>query len=167
MRYQNTIRVGAIASLMAGAALLAGCQTGEKINIATYAPVIDVKGQGYDQATYHNDLQECRDLGLRVQATYEEQRKKEQSDRNQRAFLGAALGAAAGHALGQHNEWHPGRTATTGAVTGAVTGAAVGGATAGVDYGRTLTKFGPTAIVDRCMTDRGYKILSAEGFGGG
>lgn len=34
-----------------------------------YAPVIDVKGQGYDNATYLLDLYECRELGVKIQAT--------------------------------------------------------------------------------------------------
>jgi hypothetical protein len=40
--------------------------------------VIDVKGQGYDNATYLLDLYEYRELGVKIQATYEAQRKKEQ-----------------------------------------------------------------------------------------
>ena len=60
--------------------LLSGRQTVEsqRIEIASYAPVIDVKGQGYDNATYLLDLYEYRELGVKIQATYEAQRKKEQ-----------------------------------------------------------------------------------------
>ena len=165
MEYDNRVRASAIASVMAGVMLLAGCgsATTESINLAGYAPVIDVKGQGYDQATYLVDLQECRDLGMRVQATYAEQRKREQEDQRTRAFAGALIGAVAGHAIGDHNDYHTGRLTTAGALTGA----SIGASTGAVDYTRTLAKFGPTAIVDRCMTDRGYKVLSAEGFGGG
>ena len=36
-----------------------------------------------------------------------------------------------------------------------------------VDYSCSTSKLGPTAVVDRCMLGRGYKILSPEGFGGG
>jgi hypothetical protein len=60
--------------------LLSGRQTVEsqRIEIASYAPVIDVKGQGYDNATYLLDLHECRELGVKIQATYKAQCKKEQ-----------------------------------------------------------------------------------------
>ena len=58
--------------------LLSGCQTAEsqRIEISSYAPAIDVKGQGYDKATYLLDLYECLELGVKIQATYEAQRKK-------------------------------------------------------------------------------------------
>ena len=59
------------------------CQAVKRLNlkgieIASYAPVIDVKGQGYDYATYLLDLYECHELGVKIRATYEVQRKKEQ-----------------------------------------------------------------------------------------
>lgn len=146
--------------------LLAGCATeSRRIELSTYAPVIDVKGQGYDVMTYHVDLDECRMLGMRVQATYNAQREKEIKDAQTNAFLGALAGAVIGSAVGSNNDYHSGRTATAGAIYGA----AIGGAESAdkIDYSHTIAKFGPTAVVDRCMRDRGYKILSAEGFGGG
>ena len=138
--------------------LLSGCQTVEsqRIEIASYAPVIDVKGQGYDNATYLLDLYECRELGVKIQATYEAQRKKEQMQATEQVIVGILAGALIGHAIGANNDYHTGRTATTGA----------SGSDA-VDYSRTMAKFGPTGIVDRCMAGRGYVILSNEGFGGG
>ena len=57
--------------------VVAGCATeSETINLTLYAPVIDIKGQGYDASIYYQDLDECRMLGMRVQATYKAQRKK-------------------------------------------------------------------------------------------
>ena len=156
----------ALAPLALGIVLLAGCETtgsSQRINLINYAPVIDVKGQGYDVATYYNDLEECRVLGMRVQATYDEQRRREQQEQAQAALVGAVIGAAVGHGVAQHNDNHAGR----GATTGALAGAAIGAGTSPVDYDHTLAKFGPTAVVDRCMSDRGYRILSAEGLGGG
>jgi uncharacterized protein YcfJ len=142
--------------------LLSGCQTVEpqRIEIASYAPVIDVKGQGYDNATYLLDLYECRELGVKIQATYEAQRKKEQMQATEQVIVGILAGALIGHAIGANNDYHTGRTATTGAIAGASGSDAV-------DYSRTMAKFGPTGIVDRCMAGRGYVILSNEGFGGG
>ena len=138
--------------------LLSGCQTVEsqRIEIASYAPVIDVKGQGYDNATYLLDLYECRELGVKIQATYEAQRKKEQMQATEQVIVGILAGALIGHAIGANNDYRTGRTATAGA----------SGSDA-VDYSRTIAKFGPTGVVDRCMAGRGYVILSNEGFGGG
>ena len=158
-------RKSALAPLAAGIVMLAGFGASgtESINLVHYAPVIDVKGQGYDVATYYNDLEECRVLGMRVQMNYQHQRQQEQSARTQATIVGALLGAAVGHGIAQHNDNHAGR----GATAGALAGAAYGSSGSPVDYSRTMAKFGPTAVVDRCMTDRGYKILSLEGYGGG
>ena len=155
------------AAMLAAVFAFAACQSVEsqRINIATYAPVIDVKGQGYDVAKYNTDLNECRFLGMRVQATYEEQRKKEQSQALQSALIGAVAGAAIGQVSSQNSGSHSGRALTAGALTGAAIGADIGAEA--IDYDRAFVKFGPTGIVDKCMTDRGYKILSLEGFGGG
>ena len=117
--------------------LLSGCQTVEsqRIEIASYAPVIDVKGQGYDNATYLLDLYECRELGVKIQATYEAQRKKEQMQATEQVIVGILAGALIGHAIGANNDYHTGRTATTGAIAGASGSDAV-------DYSRTMAKFG-------------------------
>lgn len=70
-----------------------------------------------------------------------------------------------GHAVGNNNDYHTGRSATAGALYGGAIGGAVGAEN--LDYTRDITKFGPTIIVDRCMNDRGDRILSQQGFGGG
>ena len=165
MKRSNLYRKYLLAPLAAGVVSLASqaASGSDSISILHYTPVIDVKGQGYDVATYYNDLEECRVLGMRVQMTYQEQRRQEQEAQAQSAIVGALLGAAVGHGIAQHNDNHAGR----GATAGAFAGAALGADSSPVDYSRTMAKFGPTAIVDRCMTDRGYKILSLEGFGGG
>ena len=153
--------------LALAALVLSGCQTVEsqRIELASYSPVIDVSGQGYDQAKYLQDLHACRQLGVTVQARYEAQRKKEQEQAMNQAIAGAFIGALVGHAVGSNNDYHTGRSATAGALYGgAIAGAS--GASA-IDYSRLMAKFGPTAVVDRCMQGRGYKILSVEGFGGG
>ena len=76
-------------------------------------------------------------------------------------MVGAVVGAAVGNALDNNND-----SATT---VGAVYGAGLGAASAAEanDYNRAITKFGPTAIIDKCMENRGYKILSRSGYGGG
>ena len=145
---------------------LMGCaQESARIELTTYSPVIDVKGHGYDMADYQHDLDECRMLGVRVQAAYEAQQKKERDDAAKAAFVGALAGAVIGHAVGDNNDYHTGRSTTAGALYGGAIGGAVGAEN--LDYTRDITKFGPTIVVDRCMKDRGYRILSQEGFGGG
>jgi outer membrane lipoprotein SlyB len=146
---------------------LAGCQTVEsqRINLATYSPIIDVEGEGKSHDDFNADLQSCRQIGQKAQVQYEAQRKKEQEQAAQAALLGAVLGAVAGHAIGQNNDYHSGRAATTGAIYGAAI--AGGSGVDAIDYSRVIAKFGPTEVVDRCMSRRGWYILSNEGLGGG
>ena len=133
---------------------LISCTT--PIDINTYAPVIDT--EKYNQKKYQKDLASCRKLGIKVKANYEAQRKKEK----RKAMIAGLIGAAAGAALGSSLD------SETALVTGAYTGAIVGTiAGSNVDYNGVIAKFGPTAVVDRCMQGRGYKILSIEGYGGG
>ena len=148
---------------------LVGCQAtsgANNIDIATYAPIIDVEGDGHDRQTYLDDLTNCRLLGQRAQIAYEEQRAKEQKQAFASAAVGAVAGAALGHVLGNNNNvTHAGRTTTSAAITGAAIGGGIGADS--VDLSRELAKFGPTVVVDKCMERRGYHILSVTGFGGG
>lgn len=162
---QNSITQ--ILKFAALAAVISACASPEsqRINLHTYAPVIDLKGQGYDIATYHDDIHECRQLGLKVQATYEEQRQKELDQAAAATFAGILLGAITGEVIANNNDVHSGRAVTTGAIYGGLIGASAGDEL--VDYERAFTKFGPTGIVDQCMIGRGNVNLSREGFGGG
>ena len=154
------------ALITAAVVSLTACGTqSRRIELSSYAPVIDVKGQGHDLATYQQDLQDCRMLGMVAQAKYDAQREQELEEAKEAAIIGTLAGAILGHAVGSQNDYHTGRAATAGAAYGAAIGGGIGAEN--VDYDRTLVKFGPTGLVDRCMTDRGYKILSAEGYGGG
>ena len=74
--------------------------------------------------------------------------------------VGSEVGAAVGNVLDDNND----STTSVGAVYGKGLGAA--SAAEANDYNRVITKFGPTAIVDKCMENRGYKILSQAGHGG-
>ncbi|MCG8622093.1 MAG: glycine zipper 2TM domain-containing protein [Proteobacteria bacterium] len=151
-----------IKTFLSGAVFLAmaGCTSGtDTINIATYAPVIDL--YQYDSERYTIDLAQCRELGARAQAAYEEQRAREQDAALASAVVGALIGAAIGNRLDDYDD----SGTTVGAIYGGIVGAEIGAE--GVDYERAFVKFGPTGIVDQCLTDRGYRILSVEGFGGG
>ena len=56
-----------------------------------------------------------------------------------------------------------------GAADGAVIGGAVGVASGAgqVDFTRRFVKLGPAGIVDECMSERGWSVLSSKGMGGG
>ena len=145
-------------SLIIPAFLLSACGS-ETINIAGYSPVIDT--YQYDLNQYNIDLNQCRSLGQAAQAKYDEQQAKEQSDMMASIIAGAIVGAAVGNAIDGNND--------SGTTLGATYGAAVGASVAAEndDYDRLFVKFGPTAVVDKCLANRGYAILSREGYGGG
>ena len=162
----NWLHYLAGAVMTAALVSIAACGTqSRRIDLNSYAPVIDVKGQGHDLAAYQQDLQDCRMLGMVAQAKYDAQREQELEEAKEAAIIGTLAGAILGHAVGSHNDYHTGRLATAGAAYGAAIGAGVGAEN--VDYNRTLVKFGPTGLVDRCLRDCGYRILSAGGYGGG
>lgn len=148
--------------------VLAGCQSVEsqRINLYSYSPVVDIEGDGGSREEFYADLDACRTLGLKAQAQYEEQRTKEQERAAQQAVIGALAGAVIGSAIGQNSDsLHSGRTATAGAIYGGAIGSAAGAEQ--TDHSRIIAKFGPTKIVDKCMTRRGWHILSDTGLGGG
>jgi uncharacterized protein YcfJ len=139
---------------------LFGCGSpAQRLDLGTYSPVIDV--YQYDTTKYNTDMAQCRQLAITAQARYDRQQTEEQADILASALVGAVVGAAAGNALDGNND--------SGTTVGAIYGASVGAASAAEanDYDRLITKFGPSAIVDKCMANRGYKILSKTGFGGG
>ena len=138
---------------------LGACAITPQINLTEYSPVIDLEGM--DQGKYVTDLEACRVLGLKAQARYKALREKEIGETIAATAIGAALGAGTGALIS--------RNSSRGAGQGAVVGGAIGGVAAGtnVDHTREIAKFGPTIIVDRCMANRGYTILSNTGFGGG
>ena len=138
---------------------LAGCANTDTIDIASYAPVIDI--YQYDTDQYTIDLAQCRQLGQRAQIAYEQQRARETEAALTSAVVGGLIGAAIGNRLDDYDD----SGTTIGAIYGTLIGAEIGADS--VDYERAFTKFGPTGIIDQCMSDRGYRILSREGFGGG
>ena len=147
-------------TLLSIVTLLCGCGgTANRVNLATYSPVIDI--YQYDTAQINNDISQCRQLALTAQSNYEKQQAGEQAEILTSAVVGALVGAAVGNALDGNDD--------SGTTVGAIYGAGIGASSAAEanDYNRLITKFGPTAIVDKCMANRGYQILSTTGYGGG
>ena len=139
--------------LLAVISLLIGCGgAAQRLDLGTYSPVIDF--YQYDTAQFNTDISQCRQLAITAQEKYDLQQAEERAEIFASALVGAVVGAAVGNALDDNND-----SATT---VGAVYGAGLGAVSAAEanDYNRVITKFGPTAIVDKCMENRGYKILS-------
>lgn len=146
--------------LLAVTSLLIGCGgASQRIDLGTYSPVIDI--YQYDTSQFNADISQCRQLAIIAQTKYNQQQSEERAEIFASALVGAVVGAAVGNALDDHND-----SATT---AGALYGAGLGATSAAEsnDYNRLITKFGPTAIVDKCMANRGYEILSQSGYGGG
>ena len=137
---------------------LSGCTT-TSVDISSYAPVIDI--YQHDIQQYNTDLSQCRTLAFQAQKKYQIQREKEQSEMVASMIVGAAIGAAIGNSLDSNDD--------SGTTIGAIYGAGVGASVQAESnaYDRLMVKFGPTAVVDRCMINRGYTVLSTEGLGGG
>lgn len=131
----------------------------QRLDLRTYSPVIDI--YQYDTTQFNTDITQCRQLAITAQEKYDLKRAEERAEIFASAVVGAVVGAAVGNALDNNND-----SATT---VGAVYGAGLGAASTAEanDYNRVIIKFGPTAIVDKCMENRGYQILSQSGYGGG
>ena len=130
------------------ALMLAGCAVEP---LSDYRPVVDPARTS--PANYETDLTACRAIALQVEADYK-QRQKDQMGKNLIVGLlaGAAIGAVAGT-----NSRYQGDLMAYGAVTGMASGAANN------DYSHDLVKYGPRRVIDRCMADRGHRILSDLG----
>lgn len=72
--------------------------------------------------------------------------------------MDAAAGIAVGDGRGYERDH---------GVLGAAIGIRAGKESSAVDFSRMIQKFGPTKIIDTCMTSRGYQIFSQVGMGGG
>ena len=122
-------------------------------NLAEYEPVVDPYNT--DMTNFKGDLIQCRGIASEVKVKYEEQASKEALAN---AVAGAVSGAIAGAVVGSGSSYQRDLTAY-----GAASGAAAGAAASAQYY--ALARFGPNRIIDRCMANRGYTILSDLGAG--
>ena len=113
--------------------------------VAQYAPVIDPKGVSH--ARYASDLAECQAIATQAEADYT---KSQQEAAMQNLVVGALMGAAIGAAYGNQ---YVGPSAAYGA----------GAGLASTDT--EIATGGPRRIVDRCLSSRGYTVLSDMGRG--
>jgi outer membrane lipoprotein SlyB len=134
---------------LAATLFLAAC--GYQPSLSDYRPVVD--SFTTDMAAYEVDRGQCVTIGLQAQVEYERQKK---AQRESNMTIGLIVGAIAGAAVGSVSG-----DAGDGAVVGGTFGALEGGlAETGYD---PVTS--PRKIVDRCMKNRGYDILSDMGKG--
>ena len=146
--------------LLTVSGLVIGCDgAAQRLDLRTYSPVIDF--YQYDTTQFNTDITQCRQLAITAQEKYNSQQAEERDEIFASAVVGAIVGAAVGNELDGNND----SATTVGVVYGA--GLGVTSAAEANDYNRVITKFGPTAIVDKCMENRGYQILSQSGYGGG
>ena len=122
-------------------------------SLATYEPVVDPYST--DMAAFQPDLVQCRGIASEVKTKYEKQASQQAATN---LLVGAASGALVGAAVGTGSA-NQGNLIANGAAAGAA-----GGAAAGSEYAN-LVRYGPNRIVDRCMTNRGYKLLNDIGLG--
>ena len=128
---------------------VAGC--GYQPSLSDYRPVVD--SYTTDMAAYETDRGQCVSVALQAQAEYErQQREKRESNMTIGLIVGAIAGAAIGSASGDAGD---------GAIVGGTMGALEGGL-AETEYDPVTS---PRKIVDRCMKNRGYEILSDMGKG--
>jgi len=122
---------------------LSGCvQTLEE-----YRPVVDSGAS--NSGRYERDLAACYSIAKKAEAEYQ---KRQQDELGANLIAGVLAGALVGAAVGDNSDW---------AKTGAVYGAAAGAANTDTE----MAVGGPRRIIDRCMTDRGHRILSDFGRG--
>jgi len=122
---------------------LSGCvQTLEE-----YRPVVDSGAS--NSGRYERDLAACYSIAKKAEAEYQ---KRQQDELGANLIAGILAGALVGAAVGDNSDW---------AKTGAVYGAAAGAANTDTE----MAVGGPRRIIDRCMTDRGHRILSDFGRG--
>ena len=128
---------------MAAICVVSGCMQ----TLEEYRPVVDPNSSNF--SNYDNDLAGCYSIAKRAQADY---LKRQEAEMGANLVAGLLAGALVGAAVGDSSDW---------AKTGAVYGATAGVASTDTE----LAVGGPRRIIDRCMTERGYKIYSDLGKG--
>ena len=145
-------RTGAahLAALLGALLLLGAC--GAHDRLADYRPVVD--SYRTDMAAYDGDLRQCVTVAQRAEAEYQ---RKSREQREANAMTGLLVGVVMGAVIGSVDA-----DAGDGAIIGGTFGLLEGGL-ADTEYDPHKS---PRMIVDRCMKNRGYEILSDPGAGG-
>lgn len=123
--------------------LLTAC---EQQTLQEYRPVVDPAKS--NPAKFEQDLAQCRAIATQAEANYKQQQNQQLTGQ---VIAGAVVGGLIGAAFG-NSDW-----AAAGATYGAASGVAA------TDFEQAHG--GPRRIIDRCMTERGHRILSDLGRG--
>ena len=129
--------------LTASALLFSACVA----PLEEYRPVTDPAAK--NAGRYEKDLAACYQVAKSAEAAYQ---KRQQEEMGANLMAGLLVGAVAGAAIGDSSDW---------AAYGAASGAAAGMSATDTE----LAVGGPRRIIDRCMTERGHKVLSDLGKG--
>lgn len=129
--------------LIASMTFLSACVTE---TLADYRPVVDPSKS--NPAKFEKDLAACRNIALQAEAEY---KKRQEQEMGQNIMAGILVGAIAGAIVGDGDY----------AAAGAAYGAGAGVAATDTE----LSEGGPRRIIDRCMADRGHRILNDLGKG--
>ena len=121
-----------------------------EVTLDTYTPVVDAGKNS--AAIFEKDLAACRVVAKNAEAKYI---AEGQAAAQNQAIAGALVGAVLIAALGGD---------TSDVAAGAAYGGLAGAADAGSDS-YEIQKYGPRRIVDRCLDQRGYAVLSDLGRG--
>ena len=132
--------------------LLALGACGRHDRLADYRPVVD--SYRTDMAAYDGDLRQCVTIAQGAEAEYQ---RKNREQREANAVTGLLVGALIGAAVG---------SADGNAGDGAIIGGSFGLLEGGLADSEYDPHKSPRMIVDRCMKNRGYTILSDPGVGG-
>ncbi|MBF2760324.1 MAG: glycine zipper family protein [Ectothiorhodospiraceae bacterium AqS1] len=121
--------------------------------LSEYRPVVDSKRT--DMSEFESDLTDCRAIAIELQQEYEERQMNEMMTN---LIVGALVGGVVGSIAGDSGNYQ-GRYTRAGALAGALASASENA------YSEDIVRFGPRRVVDRCMSDRGYRILNDIGRG--
>ena len=114
-------------------------------SLVDYTPVVDTYNT--NMTTFNKDLEQCRNIALRVEADYEKNREESAF---QKLLVGGLLGTVTGAIISSGTA----QIASFGGLMGAGSGVVI------TEYNYyQLAEFGPRRVVDRCMTERGHKVL--------
>lgn len=121
--------------------------------LSEYRPVVDTKRT--DMTEFESNLADCRAIAIELQEEYE---KRQANEMMTNLIVGALVGGVVGSIAGDSGDYQ-GRYTRAGAVAGALASASENA------YSEDIVRFGPRRVVDRCMSDRGYRILNDLGRG--
>ena len=114
-------------------------------SVLDYTPVAETYNTNI--TAFNKDLEQCRKIASKVEADYKKNREEMAI---QKILVGGLLGTVTGAIISSGTA----QIASLGGLMGAGSGVVI------TEYNYyQLAEFGPRRVVDRCMTERGHKVL--------